>query len=196
MATDTDIARTVERSRAVFTNLLKQLPATDRDLHLVRLGTFYQERIDDVLSAIDALPPPTSVRSSKRQRASRPAPEPSAGALANPDSPPHVHDATCEHVHKAVERADSSTVPGAVRAVLATERGGLYPRQIIEGVRILRPDTDEPSVHGALHAMRKRGEIAREGFHKNYRYMLTPVSSLGTGIVRVANGNDSGGATH
>ena len=189
-----DLARTIDRNRSIFTNLLKQLPSTDRDLHLTKLADAYQERIDDVLAILDGAPP--SGRAS-RPRISR-VPEAPVPGPVSPASGEHVHTPTCEHVQAAVvERADNATVPGAIRAVLATESTGLLPRQIIDGVRVLRPDTDEASVHGALFQMRKRGEVAREGFHKNYRYRLTggqgSLSSLGSGVVRVAN---DGGATH
>jgi hypothetical protein len=207
-----DIARTLDRNRAILTNLLRQLPTADRDLHLTRLADFYQERIDDVLGALDNAPP--SVRPRGRPPIVRLAEPPAptyvptppviapAPVVALPIAPPvveHEHTPACEHVRAAVEHADSATVPGAIRAVLATENAGLLPRQIIEGVRILRPETPEESVHGALHQMRKRGELAREGFHRNFRYRLTgqgSLTSLGAGVLSVANGNDAGGATH
>ena len=64
-----------------------------------------------------------------------------------------MHDATCGHLREAVAKAEGATVPGAVRAVLASEVAGLLPRQVIEGVKLLRPETDDESVHGALHAL-------------------------------------------
>lgn len=155
--------------------------------------------------------PPVSVRP-KAPRPSKPVeipptPGPSLVAplapvvplpVVEPKPAEHVHAPDCEHVKAAITSVDA-TVPGAIRAVLATENAGLLPRQIIEGVRVLRPETPEESVHGALHVMRKRGELAREGFHKNYRYRLTgegSLTSLGAGVLSVANGNDAGGATH
>jgi len=194
----TDLIRNIDRSRAIFTNLLKHLSSTDRDLHLARLADAYQERIDDVLLAIDGAPP--SGRQS-RPRISRVPEAPPAPAPVEPtpaDAPTaHVHTPACDHVREAVASVDA-TVPGAIRAVLATETVGLLPRQIIEGVRVLRPETDETSVHGALFQMRKRGELAREGFHKNYRYRLTgqgALSGLGSGVVQMV-ANDAGGPTH
>lgn len=204
MANDT--ARTIDRNRAIFTNLLRQLPTADREAHLTRIADFYQERIDDLLLAIDGAPP--SARSKPRpsrpvEMAPLPAPALTAPAASIPvvEPPPveHVHAPDCEHVREAVERADSATVPAAIRAVLATENTGLLTRQIVEGVNVLRPGTDENQVSGALHVMRKRGELAREGFHKNYRYRLTgagSLTSLGAGVLSVANGNDAGGARH
>lgn len=209
-----DIARTLDRNRAIFTNLLRQLPTADREAHLTRIADFYQERIDDVLAILDGAPP-VSARP-KPPRPSKPVEiPPSPGpALVAPLAPvvplaivpsvvepklaEHVHAPDCEHVRAAITSVDA-TVPGAIRAVLATENAGLLPRQIIEGVRVLRPETPEESVHGALHVMRKRGELAREGFHKNYRYRLTgegSLSSLGSGVLSVQSVNDAGGATH
>jgi len=63
-----DLARTIDRNRSIFTNLLRQLPTTDREAHLARLADFYQERIDDVLANLDGAPP--SVRTRARGRVS------------------------------------------------------------------------------------------------------------------------------
>ncbi len=179
-----DTSKQVERSRAIFTNLLRALPPVEREKHLTKHAEDLQRSIDGVLLDIDANPPPASGR--PRSRPMVPVQESLSIAERVPGD-----------VHAAVERADSATVSGAIRAVLASEKGGLLTRQIVEGVNVLRPDTDATLVSGALHQMRKRGELAREGFHKNYRYRLTDsgsLSNLGSGAERVAN--DAGGARH
>lgn len=67
---------------------------------------------------------------------------------------------------------DPATIPGAIRLVLAGASVDLSMRDLSDGVRRLRPDTTDPSISAALHPMIKRREIARSGFHKNYRYQL------------------------
>jgi hypothetical protein len=64
----------------------------------------------------------------------------------------------------------------SLRAVLTGEADGLSTRAIVAGVLLLRPSTSDASVHGALHQMRKRGELSRAGFHKNYKYVLVTSS--------------------
>ncbi len=87
--------------------------------------------------------------------------------------------------------SDASTVPGAVRAVLTGEADGLSTRAIVAGVLLLRPSTSDASVHGALHQMRKRGELSRAGFHKNYKYVLVTSADAAT-----AANSGEGGETH
>lgn len=206
-----DIARTIDRNRAIFTNLLRQLPSADREAYLSRLADFYQERVDDILAQLDGAPvsvrprqrptPPVAVRPAEsvapvQAVAEVPAaPAPAPAPIVEVAEPVHVHTPDCDHVQAAVH-SDGTTVPSVIRAVLATERAGLAPRQIKDGVRLLRPETDDQDVDRALWQMHKRKEIAREGVHKNYRYRLTgALTSLSAGVLSVANGN-AGGATH
>jgi len=192
-----DLARTIDRSRSIFTNLLRQLPPVDRDRHLTKHADDIQSSIDDVLADLDGAPP-VSLRSRARGRppgvSNTPMPQVPAND-AGVATEPHVHDAACEHLHEAVAKAEGATVPSAVRAVLASETIGLPPKQVIAGVKLLRPETDDESVHGALHQMWRRGELAREGVHKNYRYRLVPLTSLGSGVVHM-EGRGPGGETH
>ena len=68
---------------------------------------------------------------------------------------------------------DPRTIAGAVRSALADAPDGLLLGELVEAVRKLRSeDTDQPSISSALSAMVKRREIAREGFHRHYRYRL------------------------
>jgi hypothetical protein len=171
-----ETASAVERSRTIFATLLLQLPPADREEHLKRHVADLQRRIDGVLEEIKARPP-VSVRV---RRKTEPMP------LATIE---RCHDAACGHVHAAVEPTDRATIPGAIRVVLANEKLGLLTRQIAESVKLLRPELDattiEGQVYGALHSMRKRGEVAREGFHKNYRYRIVqPITASSA-----ANGN-------
>jgi hypothetical protein len=69
-------------------------------------------------------------------------------------------------------RSAEGTVPGIIRSVLAQSRNGLLTREIISEVKAVRPNAVDGQISQALHFMRKRGELAREGFHKNYRYVL------------------------
>ena len=193
-----DIATSVARNRAIFDNLLRQLPPAERDRCLAQHADDLQRSIDGVLAVLSATP--ISVRPRRAALATLPVnappapvePPPTSGPIPVPVAPvePHNHNGQCEHVQQAVERAaDAGSVPSAIRAVLASERDGLLTRQIVEGVNVLRPQTDENQVSGALHSMRKRGEIAREGFHKNYRYRLVP-------NVALAVCGPQGGAAH
>jgi hypothetical protein len=68
---------------------------------------------------------------------------------------------------------DIGTTPGTIRRVLAQFRDGLLTREIIEQVTAIHPRVNKGSISSALFFMCKRREIAREGFHKNYRYVLT-----------------------
>jgi len=190
MATDT--AKSVERIRAIYAQLLKQLGPTEREKHLARHAEDIQSAIDRVLATLSGDSQPTSVRQPRERVSAPPVPPGLASA-------PVERSAPCTRIHEAVEHADSATIPGAIRAVLATEHDGLSTRAVIEGVKILRPDVEAGSVHGALHHMRKRGEIAREGFHKNYKYRLTAsITGLGSGVVLpfAANDGSRGGASH
>lgn len=177
MANDT--ATSVTRNRAIFDNLLRQLPPAERDRCLAQHADDLQRSVDAVLALLSGVP--TSVRARPRFAAAPPpvnAPvpiesPPTSGPIPVAPAEPHNHNGQCQHVQQAVASVEVGTVPAAVRAVLATESTGLLTRQIVEGVNVLRPGTDENQVSGALHVMRKRGELAREGFHKNYRYRLT-----------------------
>ena len=103
----------------------------------------------------------------------------------------------CARIHEVVKAADNATVPSAVRAVLTSERDGLTTRAVVEGVKILRPETEPAEVSSALHAMRRRGEVAREGFHKNFKYRLvSSLTGLGSGIVAPHAAANEGGSTH
>lgn len=174
-----DAGTSVARNRAIFDNLLRQLPPAERDRCLGQHVDDLQRSIDGVLAVLSGAPP--SVRP---RRAAAPLPvnapasdaPPTSGPIPVAPAEPHNHNGQCQHVQRAVERAEVGTVPSAVRAVLATESTGLLTRQIVDGVNVLRPGTDESQVSGALHVMRKRGELAREGFHKNYRYRLVHLS--------------------
>jgi hypothetical protein len=70
-------------------------------------------------------------------------------------------------------RSADGTIPGIIRSVLAQNRNGLVTREIIVEVKVIRPNTTDVAISSALHFMRKRGELARDGYHKNYRYVLT-----------------------
>lgn len=177
-----EVQKSVDRARTIFIQLLKQLPPAERDKHLAR-------HLSDIQSATDALLPiltgesaPTSMRGRQSKGPLEPV-ETLQSALPLED--------------------DSATVPGSVRAVLANEKDGVSARAIVAGVLLLRPGTSDASVHGALHQMKKRGEIARTGFHKNFKYTL--IASFGVaqgsaqGTVRIANDGDTpprGGETH
>ena len=67
---------------------------------------------------------------------------------------------------------DPETIPGAIRMVLARSPEGLLVRELMAEVAKARPGTSDASVSAALHPMVKRREIARNGHHKNYRYLL------------------------
>ena len=69
-------------------------------------------------------------------------------------------------------RSAEGTIPGMIRSILAQSRNGLLTREIISEVKAIRPSAADQNISQALHFMRKRGELAREGFHKNYRYVL------------------------
>lgn len=175
-----DIATSVARNRAIFDNLLRQLPPAERDRCLAQHADDMQRAVDGVLAVLSG--GPISVRVARpRVVAASPVNVPSdapptSGPIPVAPAEPHNHNGQCQHVQQAVASAEVGTVPSAVRAVLATEQQGLLTRQIVDGVNVLRPGTDESQVSGALHVMRKRGELAREGFHKNYRYRLVHLS--------------------
>jgi len=162
MADLPDITKQIERSRSILTNLLKHVQPEARETHLAKLASAYQETIDDVLTTIDTSPP-VSLRLPKK---------PSATALKRPE--PHVHSPTCEHIQAAVSDASHASVPGAIRAVLASERDGLIVRSVVAGVALLRPGTSDALVHGSLHAMRKRGELIRRTANGQTFYLLNP----------------------
>jgi hypothetical protein len=67
---------------------------------------------------------------------------------------------------------DPKTIPGAIRMVLARHPDGLRARELMAEVKKVRPETEDPSVSAALHPMVRRHEIARDGFHKSYKYSL------------------------
>lgn len=68
---------------------------------------------------------------------------------------------------------DPKTIAGAIRCALVDAPDGLLVGDLVEAVNKLRGgETDQPSVSSALSAMVKRREIAREGFHRHYRYKL------------------------
>lgn len=153
----------IDRSRSILANLLRQVTPDAREAHYARLADAYQEVIDAVLATIDAAPP-VSMRLPKA-RASKPPTEPASNGA-------HVHSATCEHMQEATTGAESATVPGAIRCVLANERDGLSARAIIAGVLLLRPRTADASIYGALHQMKKRSELVRIGANGKLGYAL------------------------
>ena len=63
-------------------------------------------------------------------------------------------------------------MPGAIRLVLAKNPSGLLTRDLAAKVAEIRPDTPDTAVFSALTPMLRRNEVARNGFHKNYTYML------------------------
>lgn len=152
MATS-EVQKSVDRAHTVFIQLLKQIPPAERDKHLARHLEDIQHATDALLGALTGDKAPTSLR------------KPAQEAIEAARTPLPLDE-------------DASTVPGAIRCVLACEKDGLSPRAIVAGVLLLRSGTSDSSVHGALSQMRKRGELSRVGFHKNYRYSL--VSSFGT----------------
>lgn len=176
-----EVQKSVDRARTIFIQLLKQLPPAERDKHLGRHLADIQSATDILLATLTGEAAPASIRG----RSSKAPPEPTEGPI--PLLP--LED-------------DSATVPGSVRAVLANEKDGVSARAIVAGVLLLRPGTSDASVHGALHQMKKRGEIARTGFHKNFKYTL--ISSFGAAqvaqsIASSVNGGDApprGGETH
>lgn len=70
--------------------------------------------------------------------------------------------------------ADPSSIPGAVRIVLGQHEKGLDMAALVDAVNEVRPKTAQPLISSAVHHMRKRGEIAREGFGRNFSYRLVP----------------------
>lgn len=156
----------------ILAQLVERLPPADRDARLARQAADLQIAIDEVLVAIgvdvstglDADPTPRPARPlSARARKKR-----LAKWRADADALIAARDAAEEAAEAALSAPaapadgpiapiDTATVPGVIRAVLANDTAGLLPRQIIEAVRHLRPETDEAGVHGALHQMRKRG---------------------------------------
>ena len=64
----------------------------------------------------------------------------------------------------------SNTVPDAIRLVFAkeTERSNLTTHEIVLAVQALRPNTPKERVYSTLTAMRKRGEIGRQGISNRY----------------------------
>jgi len=179
MASDT--ARNVTRLSSAFTAILRSLPPSEREKLLEKHVEHLQRLLDDALESVESMGP---ISVGRRPRVSNP---PRGSAI--PGSGTEMRS-----IREAVEHSDSSTVPGAIRAVLATETIGLLPRAIIEGVQTLRPGTIDTSVTSALHTMHKRGELAREGFHKNYRYILVPRSRDGQDAPTPASAQ--GGGTH
>lgn len=67
---------------------------------------------------------------------------------------------------------DPSSVPGAIRCVLADHPEGLPIGALVAAVIGLRPGTERPSISSALTPMVRRREVARHGFHRNYIYIL------------------------
>lgn len=206
MANDT--ATNFARARAIFAQLLKQVSPAEREKQLARHVDDLQAAIDRLLVAIDVAAgdgatvsqPPVSRRKRGRPRKTRTPVLPLAAVPAAPVVE-HVHahgaDAPCARIHEVVKAADNATVPSAVRAVLTSERDGLTTRAVVEGVKILRPETEPAEVSSALHAMRRRGEVAREGFHKNFKYRLvSSLTGLGSGIVAPHAAANEGGSTH
>jgi hypothetical protein len=186
--------KAVVRSRAIFDNLLRVLGPAERARLLAVHDVELQRAIDGVLDAVRAPKGAEHVSDHSAQAATecvqpvapevqeRPAYVPTSLSASPPKSPvsladvrPFNHNAPSYFCQDA---ADGGSVPSAIRAVLAAERWGLLTKQIVEGVNLLRPNTTEGLVSGALHAMCKRGELAREGFHKNYRYRLVPNVAL------------------
>jgi hypothetical protein len=180
-------ARTVERNRALLANLIKQMPSAERDRFLERHAVYMQGQIDLALGMLAVLgtEPP----------ASRPGRKPKSYVSAAAPDVQVVRESAlpCAHEHEPV---DASSVPAAVRAVLANERTGLLVPAIVAGVQLLRPNTMDASVHGAVFHMRKRGELVREGYHKNYRYALVSCAALRVPSAANTNGEPTGGQTH
>jgi hypothetical protein len=68
---------------------------------------------------------------------------------------------------------DTKTVPGAVRTVLIGHPDdGLLLGELFKAAKEINPKVTYGLLTGAVHHMIKRGEIARTGFHKHYRYKL------------------------
>ncbi|MBK7397123.1 MAG: hypothetical protein IPJ34_12675 [Myxococcales bacterium] len=165
------------RARAVFDGLLNNLRPEDQAEHVAQHLKDLEDAIDRVLVAIEMDPRPTSpLRSGEIKQVTTPSGEPVPPPASRPKSKRFkqvgIFDAQDAGIEEAVARADVATVPGAIRSILERDAAGLLPRQIVAAVLLVRPATDEAAVHGALHQMRKRGEIAREGIHRNYRYRL------------------------
>ena len=112
-----DLARTIERNRSIFTNLLKQLPSTDRDLHLPKLADAYQERIDDVLGQLDGAPPSVRTRRARPGIAAAPKLDTPVASAGPPESTsePHIHDATCGHLREVVIARRADIIAGHAR---------------------------------------------------------------------------------
>src|SRR5262249_49789194 len=69
---------------------------------------------------------------------------------------------------------DPSTIAGAIRVVLFKNSDGLKRPELSREVAILRPGTKPDDLASAIHAMIRRREVSREGYHRNYTYKLTP----------------------
>jgi hypothetical protein len=169
------------RARAVFDGLLNNLRPEEQAEHVAQHLKDLEDAIDRVLVAIEQDPAPMALVQSAEARQ----PMPAGGQSRDQRTPPpgtrpkpkrvkqvSIFDTHGAGIEQAVARADVATVPGAIRSILERDEAGLLPRQIVAAVLLVRPETEEAAVHGALHQMRKRGEIAREGIHRNYRYRL------------------------
>ena len=78
---------------------------------------------------------------------------------------------------------DPETLPGAIRGILAQHKDGLLTREIHAEVLKVRPKTAMVHVSATLVQMVKRGEVARNGFHRNFKYTLIPQQQNGASDV-------------
>jgi len=181
-ATKTKAIQAVERNLAIFHQLMKGLSIESQILYRWSLASTLQDLIDSMLGNLADLADDEKAAGEQQQTA------PVAATQA-----PAVSAVPAVPARAESQARSRITVPDAIRAMLAGNATGLLPREILQRLREDRPDVDEAAVHSALHSMRKRGELAREGFHKNYRYRLIPRTSA---TIDFGTNESPGGATH